>query len=123
MVDDGRGSCPFVEKKGCRVYSDRPGACRTYPLGRGAYRTADDCLHEVFVLLQEPHCQGFSHGRSFTVPTWQEDQGLEEYNSHNDLLLTIYNAPYFRDKNRLNQSQAELFTRRGREFWKPAMFW
>nr|MBF0220914.1 YkgJ family cysteine cluster protein [Desulfobulbaceae bacterium] len=110
MVDDGRGSCPFVEENGCRVYRDRPGACRTYPLGRGAYRTVDDSLHELFVLLQEPHCQGFSHGRCFTVPTWQEDQGLEEYNIHNDLLLTIYNAVYFKDKNRLNQSQSELFT-------------
>src|SRR5210317_1000027 len=35
MVDDGRASCPFVSRDGCRVYNGRPGACRAYPIGRG----------------------------------------------------------------------------------------
>lgn len=109
MVDDGRGSCPFVEKKGCRVYADRPGACRTYPLGRGAHLTADG-VQEVFVLLQEPHCQGFSCDTRYTVATWEQDQGLNDYKTHNDILLHLFNAPYFRDKNRLSQKQADLFT-------------
>jgi Fe-S-cluster containining protein len=33
MLDDARRSCPFVRPEGCSVYGDRPGACRTYPLG------------------------------------------------------------------------------------------
>ncbi|MCA1766096.1 MAG: YkgJ family cysteine cluster protein, partial [Desulfobulbaceae bacterium] len=40
MVDDGRAACPFVTERGCSVYQDRPGACRAYPVGRGAYLDA-----------------------------------------------------------------------------------
>ena len=62
MVDDGQASCPFVTPSGCSVYADRPGACRTYPLGRGAFTTSDGDRHEMHVLLTEPHCQGFIEG-------------------------------------------------------------
>ena len=108
MIDDGHGSCPFVKEQGCRVYKDRPGACRTYPLGRGAYQSIDG-PQEIFVLLQEPHCQGFSQDTRYTVQSWHEDQGLQQYNTHNDILLPIFNAQYFRDGNRLTKDQADLF--------------
>ncbi|MDE7065194.1 MAG: YkgJ family cysteine cluster protein, partial [Desulfovibrionaceae bacterium] len=35
-MQEGPGApCPFVTPGGCSLYEDRPGACRTYPLGRG----------------------------------------------------------------------------------------
>jgi len=58
MVDDGQASCVFVNAEGCSIYKHRPGACRTYPMGRGTTRKEDD-VNEQFVLLQEPHCHGF----------------------------------------------------------------
>jgi len=108
MVDDGQVSCPFVDKHGCLVYKDRPGACRTYPLGRGAYQYSEG-LREVFVLLHEPHCQGFAQKTSYTVQSWYADQGILEYNTHNDILLPIFNSHFFNERIRLTEKQADLF--------------
>ena len=33
MREDDKKSCPFLTPQGCAVYSDRPLACRLYPLG------------------------------------------------------------------------------------------
>ncbi len=36
MLDNAKRSCPFVRDEGCSIYENRPGACRTYPLGRAS---------------------------------------------------------------------------------------
>ncbi|MEJ2031993.1 MAG: YkgJ family cysteine cluster protein [Deltaproteobacteria bacterium] len=89
MVDDGRGSCPFVSPAGCRVYEDRPGACRMYPLGRGARRTPTG-RDEIYVLLTEPHCLGFAEARTQTIGQWLGDQKLMTYNAVNDQVAAIF---------------------------------
>jgi hypothetical protein len=88
MVDDGRASCVFVRPKGCSVYPHRPGACRSYPLGRGTVRQENQ-LQERFVLLSEPHCRGFEQTPVQTAQTYMESQGLAPYNRFNDLLTEI----------------------------------
>lgn len=89
MVDDGRGSCPFVQPAGCRVYKDRPGACRAYPLGRAAYLGPDGRQHDFHVLLTEPHCQGFAQPQQQTIKEWTQNQGLDSYNIFNDEVMSI----------------------------------
>ncbi len=108
MVDDGRASCPFVGNEGCRVYNDRPGACRTYPLGRGASLEAqgDKALH---ILIREPHCHGFAEEREQTLNQWQNDQDLQEYNRYNDEMLAVINHPALLTGHRMSQKQADDF--------------
>ncbi|MDF1577624.1 MAG: YkgJ family cysteine cluster protein [Desulfobulbales bacterium] len=89
MIDDGRAACPFVTEDGCSVYRDRPGACRTYPVGRGAYLDGTGRPAELFVLLSEPHCRGFEAGPRISVADWLDDQDLAVYNEFNDLLLPL----------------------------------
>lgn len=89
MIDDGRASCPFVGESGCTVYKDRPGACRTYPLGRGARQDACGAQEEFYVLLTEDHCRGFSETTAQNIEQWLEHQGLREYNRYNDLVMTV----------------------------------
>jgi uncharacterized protein len=88
MVDDGRASCPFVSPAGCQVYRDRPGACRMYPLGRGARRTPAGA-EEIYVLLSEPHCRGFAESRIQRIGDWLGDQELMTYNALNDEVAEI----------------------------------
>ncbi len=88
--DDPEQTCPFLTPQGCGVYEDRPGACRTYPLGRAAKGgTSDGLLEEGFFLVREEHCQGFQEGKTWTPQEWTKDQGLETYNAVNDLFLPL----------------------------------
>lgn len=83
--------CPFVTRQGCSVYEDRPGACRIYPLGRAATSRAFDGSHrEFYFIVREDHCRGFEQQREWKVREWLADQGMEEYNRLNDLLMELY---------------------------------
>ena len=109
MVDDGRASCPFVTATGCRVYADRPSACRTYPLGRGAFTTPDGKRHEMHVLLTEPHCKGFNQGASQDISAWQKDQDLALYNAMNDELLAVLQHPRLKEGHQPEAREVEIF--------------
>lgn len=89
MIDDGKASCPFVTPAGCRVYTDRPSACRMYPLGRAASLTSCGKRKEFYVLLSEPHCRGFAEKTVQNVEQWTSSQGLLEYNAANDALMAV----------------------------------
>jgi len=94
MTDTYERTCPFVSDQGCTVYDDRPGACRSYPLGRGARGgQAGGSQEELFFLVREDHCQGFEQGPHWSPQTWSADQGLEEYNQINDLFLPLITRP------------------------------
>lgn len=108
MVDDGRASCVFVNQEGCTIYQHRPGACRTYPLGRGTVRNGAGLNHQ-FVLLREPHCHGFAEKTLQTVKSFMESQELEPFNRFNDLLTHITQHQKIREGMRLSQEQVNLF--------------
>jgi len=88
MEEDPPHPCPFVVRAGCRVYPDRPGACRAYPLGRAARSGLGpgQCapVEEKHFLVREPHCHGFDETTEWTPERWMENQGLAAYNERND---------------------------------------
>lgn len=83
--DDDR--CPFVTPEGCTVYTDRPSACRYYPVGmadfhEGGSRDAEGnenlaAEDKFFFLVREPHCKGFEEDKEWTVREWRADQGVD----------------------------------------------
>lgn len=99
-------TCPFVSPRGCTVYENRPGPCRTYPLGRGTGLNAAGEVTEQYVVVREPHCRGFEEsGGEWTIETWLADQGLEAYNLHNDLFLRVVDR-FGRSRDPLRRSRA-----------------
>jgi len=83
-------TCPFVTAEGCMVYESRPSSCRTYPLVRATLRSRETGrINERFMVLKEPHCLGFNHGRRRTVRDWVQEQGIANYNESNDSLMEI----------------------------------
>ena len=110
MVDDGRASCVFVSRDGCTVYRDRPGACRTYPLGRAVQKSIDGTVTERFVLIQEAHCCGFLEPARQTPIEYTADQEISLYNQFNDLVAGILQHDSIRRGFIPSQKQAELFT-------------
>ena len=89
MQDGPSEPCPFVTPAGCSIYEDRPGACRTYPLGRGTKVDEEGNVVERFFIVQESHCKGFEHGNNWTAQEWLKDQGLEPYNESNDRYMRL----------------------------------
>lgn len=88
MIQSPDAPCPFVTPAGCSVYEDRPGACRSYPLGRGT-KITNGGISERFFLVNEDHCKGFEQGTCRTASQWFTDQGLAPYNSSNDRYMRL----------------------------------
>jgi len=109
MLKEEDLNCPFVSPSGCTVYEDRPGSCRTYPLGRMAVRKpGQQGCREFYVLIQEAHCLGFAQPRQWTVRQWKKDQNLDIYNEMNDLMLDILSLKR-RGRKKLTREENELF--------------
>ncbi|MBI5250153.1 MAG: YkgJ family cysteine cluster protein [Desulfomonile tiedjei] len=91
-MDEATGKrCPFVTQAGCSLYEDRPGACRIYPLGRAATsHPMDGSRREFYFTVREDHCRGFEENKTWKVREWLADQGMEDYNRLNDMLMEIY---------------------------------
>lgn len=109
MVDDGRASCVFLSAEGCSVYEDRPGACRAYPVGRGASRNNGRGITEQYVLIREPHCRGFNESAAFTPHDYLRDQGLDAYTIYNDAIMSIVQHRAVRNGFRPNPRQFEQY--------------
>ncbi|MFH1351113.1 MAG: YkgJ family cysteine cluster protein [Pseudomonadota bacterium] len=90
MRDDENRKCPFVTSKGCRIYEDRPGACRIYPLGRAALKVdREKDTREKFFVVQEGHCRGFQEEKEWSLGEWMANEGVDAYNAMNDQWLEI----------------------------------
>jgi uncharacterized protein len=91
MDPENENRCPFVTPQGCSLYEDRPAACRIYPLGRASStHPVDGSRREFYFTVKESHCRGFEQTKHWKVREWIADQGLEEYNRLNDLLMELY---------------------------------
>jgi Fe-S-cluster containining protein len=78
-VEDGT-ACRFMETEGCRVYSDRPTACRYYPVALLSMRKQDEPSdRDAYALVREPHCLGHAEPRELTIDAYRDEQGLPEY--------------------------------------------
>ncbi|PIE57935.1 MAG: Fe-S oxidoreductase [Desulfobulbus propionicus] len=85
LSDKPNNPCPFLLKEGCSVYTDRPSACRTYPLERAVEKPGSNhSLRARYRMTHHPYCQGHFEDRAYTVQQWEREQGLHEYNMHND---------------------------------------
>ena len=90
MQTDEEQSCPFVRPEGCSVYAHRPGACRVYPLGRGASIDDEGNLSEEFLLVKEPHCRGFlEETEPMTVSEYLDNQGMQPYIKFDDRYIQV----------------------------------
>ncbi|OGP56659.1 MAG: hypothetical protein A2V67_12795 [Deltaproteobacteria bacterium RBG_13_61_14] len=79
MQDDEKNSCPFVSPAGCTIYSDRPLACRLYPLGLMSAQAGGGAGEDRFLFIQEPHCLGHGEKKPWTVREWLQDQCPDPY--------------------------------------------
>lgn len=101
--------CPFVSRRGCRVYPARPTSCRLYPLARAISRSrSGDRIEEHFAVVRESHCDGFRTGTARNPRQWMRSQQADVYAAFNDLFLEL-----IRLKNRTKPGPLPLHDQHG----------
>jgi Fe-S-cluster containining protein len=86
LTEEGR--CPFIKSKteGCMIYSDRPTACRYYPVGMANFHEGaqeEQNSEQFYFVVKEPHCKGFEEEKIWTIKEWREDQGVDKRDKMN----------------------------------------
>jgi len=113
--------CPFVTPEGCTVYTDRPTACRYYPVGMADFReggskdadgneqTPDE--ERFFFLVKEDHCKGHEEDKEWTVGEWRADQGVDVRDDMNKkwLRLIMRRKSYGHQANLSEQAKRMFF--------------
>jgi hypothetical protein len=62
------------------IYSDRPTACRYYPVGVANFHEGaqeEQSSEEFYFVVKEPHCKGFEEDKTWTIREWRADQGVD----------------------------------------------
>jgi Fe-S-cluster containining protein len=109
-MDEHSLKCPFLDpEKGCTVYEDRPGACRTYPLARITRRSKDEDMDEFHYIVKESDCLGFEKGKEWTVKKWKDHEDIQPYNEMNDLFGELLQAKKESGLLQLHADQIDLF--------------
>jgi len=90
MDDNDEATCPFLGDQGCKVYGDRPSACRTYPLERAVEKTGTgNELREHYFMTHHPYCLGHDESHEYTLDRWKREQGLHRFDLMNDLWAVV----------------------------------
>jgi len=89
LVKHGRtGGCPFLGECGCTIYTDRPAACRLFPLTQGSELTPQGVVDHYF-LRRLTYCEGLAAKQEWTVAAWLADQGFGEFHQPRRAWLTL----------------------------------
>ncbi len=85
MPPETSHKCLFVTPEGCTIYSDRPAACRYYPIGQATLQREEglDGIEEFYFLIKEPYCKGHEEATEWTVASWRVDQEPDLYDEMN----------------------------------------
>lgn len=76
----GGTACRFMNPEGCSVYTDRPTACRYYPVALLSLRRQDDATdRDSYALVREPHCLGHEEPHAISIGDYRREQALPEY--------------------------------------------
>lgn len=96
MIESPDAPCPFLTPGGCSAYEDRPGSCRSYPLGQASSLEGAQCDDHYF-LIEEKECCGLNCGKSWTAGDWLQNEGMEKYEHFNRLYARL--AAALKEKN------------------------
>jgi hypothetical protein len=94
MGADPQKRCLLVDPvQGCRVYEERPWACRMYPLdSRESEEAESEGEEEYFVTADPEKCRGLLEERALTPAEWEKEQGLDAYKKIEALFNEITSA-------------------------------
>lgn len=102
--------CPFVTEQGCSVYEARPWACRMYPIGMALPPARPGVPPEpAYYLFEDDFCHGRTESRTWTVTSWQHDQGIEDREDLERGFRELVGHPWFIGGRQLDPRRIEMF--------------
>jgi Fe-S-cluster containining protein len=110
MGESPEKRCPFVSAQGCSVYQARPWACRMYPVGMALPPARPGVEPEpAHFLFEDDFCHGRSQPRTWTVASWQGDQGIGAREDLERGFHELVGHPWFIGGRQLDPKRIELF--------------
>lgn len=106
MCEDEEKNCPFISRKGCLIYHDRPWSCRMYPVFPVFSNN-----EEGYLIKEKSSCLGFQGEKQWTIEEWKKDQGIYIYDKMNVSYREITLHEYFKKGNKLDQGKAKMLYR------------
>lgn len=80
MSENSERDCIFSETEGCRVYTQRPFTCRTFPVEYGLQYDVDGLHPELIGFLRPPDfCLGPQADDQWTLQSWARDQEADRH--------------------------------------------
>lgn len=102
--------CPFVSESGCSVYDARPWACRMYPVGMALPPARAGVEPEPnWFLFEDDFCHGRKGAQTWTVASWQADQGIGMRDLLEKGFRDLVGHPWFIGGRQLDPKRIELF--------------
>jgi uncharacterized protein len=108
-MDSQTKRCPFVSEEGCRIYADRPWACRMYPLGFAEPDNPTPTDRAFHFLIREEVCKGHDVGQGLTVSDWISGQGIEEYDAWGAPFKELMLHSFWSGESFLTPEQLEMY--------------
>ncbi len=118
-LTEDENRCPFVTPEGCTVYTDRPSACRYYPVGMADFHEGQGGMgagadhkdeEKFFFVVKEDHCKGFEEDKEWTVAEWRADQGVDVRDEMNkDWLRLVMRRKSFGHQASLSDQAKRMF--------------
>jgi len=106
MRDNERKSCHFVGEEGCKIYADRPWACRMYPIGVASPAAEEE--EKFYFIINEDPCEGHGQGTKWSIASWMKDQGVDEYDASGEEFKEITLNPLFQQGGTLKPAHMDM---------------
>ena len=108
-MNEGDKACPFLSEEGCGAYSDRPWACRMYPLGAAEPKNPTPTDQPFHFVIQETLCHGHGGDARVTVRDWIASQGAEAYEMMSGGFKELTLHEFWEKDKPLTEQQAAMF--------------
>ena len=113
MSDNDDKKCPFVSDDGiCKIYDDRPWACRMYPIGLASSKTGVGDEGEEFCFIVDESdnlCKGFLEENQLTIKEWMDSQDVAIYNRKSESFMHFTLHPHLQEKKELGEGKIQMF--------------
>lgn len=109
MQANDEKTCPFVTSRGCRIYSDRPWACRIYPLQPESTKITEKAGKTYYSVMDVPFCRGLASDQIQSLSDWIEHQGIPVYQEMEALFKKITTSDQLAQEKITNQKIREMY--------------